>query len=50
VVTIAIPPELKLGQEMLHGDLQIFHSDLVDMHKLTPQIEEVVQFQRKVNR
>jgi hypothetical protein len=36
VTTNANPPELKLGQEVLHGDLQPLHSDLVDMH---PNIE-----------
>jgi hypothetical protein len=35
---IAIPPELKLGQEVLHGDLQTLHYYLIDMHKIIPLI------------
>jgi hypothetical protein len=34
VTTIANPPELKLGQEVLHGDLQTLHYDLIDIHKI----------------
>jgi hypothetical protein len=39
--TIANPPELDFGQEVLHGDLQRLHYDLVDLHKLTPNLQEV---------
>jgi hypothetical protein len=44
--TIANPPELNVRQEVLHGDLQCFHYDLVDMHKPNPNIKEVMEFQR----
>jgi hypothetical protein len=43
---IANPPELHFGQEVLHGYLQCLHYDLVNMHKLSPQIDEVMEFQR----
>jgi hypothetical protein len=42
---IANPLELHFGQEVLHGDLKCLHYDLVDMHKLTPKIQEVMEFQ-----
>jgi hypothetical protein len=48
VTIIADPPDLKLRQRVLHGDLQTLRSDLVDMHKLTPKIEEVMEFQRRL--
>jgi hypothetical protein len=38
VTTIANPPEIKLRQEVLHGDLKTLYYDLVDMHKLTLHI------------
>jgi hypothetical protein len=31
---------------VLHGALQILHYDLIDMRKLTPQIQEVIAFTR----
>jgi hypothetical protein len=43
--TNANPSELKLGQGVLHGDLQTVHYDLVYMHNLTPKIQEVMEFQ-----
>jgi hypothetical protein len=43
------PPELKLGQRVLLGSLCPFHSDLVNMHNLTPIVEEVMEFQRGLN-
>jgi hypothetical protein len=43
---IAYAPELKPGQEVLYGDLRAFYYDLVDMHELTPKIQEVMEFQR----
>jgi hypothetical protein len=46
---IVNPPELHFGQEMLHGDLQYLHYDLVDMHKLSPKIQEIMEFQRRLN-
>jgi hypothetical protein len=42
--TIAYPPELNFGQEVIHGDLQCVHYDLVDIHKLTPKNQEVMKF------
>jgi hypothetical protein len=44
--TIANPPELKFGQEVLHGGLQTLQYDLVAMHKRTPKIKEARDFQR----
>jgi hypothetical protein len=43
------PPELKLGQGVLHGGLYPLHSDLVNMNNLTPTVEEVMEFQRGLN-
>jgi hypothetical protein len=37
---------LKLGQGVLHNGLQILPFDVVDMHRLNPMIEEVMEFQR----
>jgi hypothetical protein len=44
--TIAYPSELNFGQEVIHGDLQFLHYDLVDIYKLTPKIQEVMKFLR----
>jgi hypothetical protein len=41
---IANPPELNFGQGVLHGALRTLHYDLIDMHKLTPNIQEVIAF------
>jgi hypothetical protein len=41
---IANPPELNFGLGGLHGALKTLHYDLIDMHKLTPNIEEVISF------
>jgi hypothetical protein len=41
---IANPPELNIGRGVLHGALQTLHYDLIDMHKLTPNIQEVIAF------
>jgi hypothetical protein len=41
---IANSPELDCGQGVLHGAIQTFHYDLIDMHKLTPEIQEVIAF------
>jgi hypothetical protein len=38
-------PELHFGQGVLHGDLQSLHYHLVDMCKLSPKIQEVIEFQ-----
>jgi hypothetical protein len=43
-VLIANPSKLHFGQEVLCGDLQILYSDLGDMHTLTPQINEDIEF------
>jgi hypothetical protein len=42
--SIANPPELNFERGVLHGALQTLHYDLVDMHKITPNIQEVVAF------
>jgi hypothetical protein len=36
---------LKLGQGVLHDDLQILIFDVVDMHRLNLTIAEVMEFQ-----
>jgi hypothetical protein len=41
---IANPPELNIGRGVLHGALQTLHYDLIDMHKLNPNIQEVIAF------
>jgi hypothetical protein len=41
---IANSPELNCGQGVLHGALQTLHYDIIDMHKLTPKIQEVIAF------
>jgi hypothetical protein len=41
---VANPPVLNFGRGVLHGALQTFHYDLIDMHKLTPNIQEVIAF------
>jgi hypothetical protein len=40
---IANPPKLHFGQEVLHGDLQWLDYYLVDMHKISPKIQEVME-------
>jgi hypothetical protein len=46
---IACPPELHFGQEVLYGDLQCLHYGLVDMHKLSLKIQEVMEFQKRLS-
>jgi hypothetical protein len=41
---IETSPELHCGQGVLHGALWTLQYDHVDMHKLTPKIEEVIAF------
>jgi hypothetical protein len=41
---IANSPELNCGQGVLHGALQTLHYDHIDMHKLTPNNQEVIAF------
>jgi hypothetical protein len=41
---IANPPELNIGLGVLHGDLKTLYYKLVDMHKLTPKVQEVIAF------
>jgi hypothetical protein len=41
---IANAPELHVGQEVLHGDLQGLDSDLGGMHTPYPNIEEDMEF------
>jgi hypothetical protein len=46
---IANRPELHFGQGVLHGDLQCLHYDLVEVHKLSRQINEVMEFPKGLN-
>jgi hypothetical protein len=39
------PPELKLGQRVLHGGLKALQSDMTHMDSLSPKIQEVMEFQ-----
>jgi hypothetical protein len=41
---IETPPELNFGQGVFHCALQTLLYDLIDMHKLTHKIEEVIAF------
>jgi hypothetical protein len=41
---IANLPELNFGLGVLHGALKTLHYDLIDMHKLTPNIKKVISF------
>jgi hypothetical protein len=41
---IANPLELNFGRGVLHGALQTLHFGLIDMHKLTHNIQEVIVF------
>jgi hypothetical protein len=41
--------KLHIGQDVLHRDLQGLDYDLSDMHTLTPQIKEDIEFQRGIN-
>jgi hypothetical protein len=43
---IANSPELNFGQGVFHYALQTLHYDLIDMHKLTTKIQEVIAFTR----
>jgi hypothetical protein len=43
--TIINPVVLKLGQGVLHGGLQTLFFYLVDMHRLAPKMQEVMEFQ-----
>ncbi|WP_428739583.1 hypothetical protein [Sulfurimonas sp.] len=36
--------EWKIGQRVLHGDLQRLDYDLSDMYALTPKIKEDIEF------
>jgi hypothetical protein len=46
---IANPSELYFGQEVVHGDPQCLHYYLVDVHRLSPQIDEVMEFPKRLN-
>jgi hypothetical protein len=41
---IANSPELNCGQGVIHDALKTLHYDLIDMHKLTHKIQEVMTF------
>jgi hypothetical protein len=42
VTAIENSPELNCGQGVLHGALQTLHYDHIDMHRLTPKIQDVI--------
>jgi hypothetical protein len=44
VTIIANPPELNLGQEVIHDDLQTSHYDVIYKNTLNPKIGEVMVF------
>jgi hypothetical protein len=44
VTAIETPPELNFGQGVFHCALQTLHCYIIDMHKLTPKIQEVIAF------
>jgi hypothetical protein len=46
---VANPSKLHFGQEVLHCNLQGLDYDLGDMHTLTPQIKEDIEFQKWIN-
>jgi hypothetical protein len=48
-ILIAKPSKFHFGQEVLHCDLQRLDYDLGDMHTLTLQIKEDIEFQRGIN-
>jgi hypothetical protein len=41
---VANPPELNFGRVVLHGALQTLNYDIIVIHKLTPNIQEVIAF------
>jgi hypothetical protein len=43
-ITATISPGLELGQGVFHYVLQSVYYNLLDMHKLTPNIQEVMAF------
>jgi hypothetical protein len=43
-ILIADPSKLHFGQGVLHYDLQGLYYDLGDMHILTPEIKEDIEF------
>jgi hypothetical protein len=47
--TIANPPELHFGQEVLYNDLKCLHYKLADMHTQCPKIEEENEFPKVLN-
>jgi hypothetical protein len=46
---MANPSGLKFGRGVLHGSLQTLHYGLIDMHKLTHNIQEVIAFTKWVS-
>jgi hypothetical protein len=39
-------PELHFGQRVIHVDQHSWHYHMVYMYKLSPKIQEVIEFQR----
>jgi hypothetical protein len=48
-ILIANPSKLHFAPEVLHCDVHRLDYDLGDMHTLTPQIKEDIEFQRGIN-
>jgi hypothetical protein len=48
-ILITDPSKLHFGQEVLHGDIQLLYYDLGDMHTLTLEIKEDIEFQNEIN-
>jgi hypothetical protein len=48
-ILIANPSKLHFGQEVIHYDFKGLYYDRGDMHKLTPQIKEDIEFRRGIN-
>jgi hypothetical protein len=46
---IANASELHFGQEVFHGNFQRLGYDLDNMHTLTFQIKEDIEFQKEIN-
>jgi hypothetical protein len=46
---IANPSELIFGRGVLHGALQTLHYDLIDIHKLNPNIQGVMSFPNRLS-
>jgi hypothetical protein len=48
-ILIATPSKIDFRQEVFHADLQRMDHDLGDMHTLTLNIKEDIEFQKGIN-